>query len=153
MLRLGRHKARGARRRPATAELVLDRGQDPAEAGHLIHGKPCTDIEWATWRALRSLGWDEDRVLYQVSVFGGRSLVGGGQILDFVVDTGAGAVVVDVRGARWHGPQSGKAARDRWREMQLLSMLAAPRLVVVFEDVAHDWARLRALLLREVGAR
>lgn len=152
-LQVGRKAARGERQTLARPVLVQDVTEDPAEVGHLIQGQRCSDIEWATYRALRSLGWSDEQVMFQVSAFGGRSLVGGGQVLDFVVNTGAGAVVVDVRGARFHGPQAGKAARDRWREIQLMAMADAPRLVIVWEDVAHDWSRLRAQLAREVGTR
>lgn len=153
VLRLGRRAGRGEPRRPGRPERVRDRAQDRAESGHHIHGEKASDLEWAVYTALRSLGWTDKEISFQVRVFGGRALIGGGQVLDFVVDTGGGHVVIDVRGVAWHGPQAGKAARDRWREIQVMATPNAPRYVVVWEDVARDWSRLRALLLREIGAR
>ena len=134
-------------------EQVRDVGSDPAEAGHAIQGSPASDIEWAVYRALRSLGWDDDRVRFEVSFQGGRAMVGGGQVLDFIVDTGTVPVVVDVRGRQFHGASVGKSSRDRMREMQILATSPTPRLLVIWEEVAHQWEQLRALLLREVGAR
>lgn len=152
-LDIKRRAGRGAARRPGRAEVVRDKTQDRAEAGRTIQGQPASDIEWATYCALRSLGWTDNEVGFQVSIYGGRVLIGGGQVLDFVVSSGASNVVIDVRGARYHGAQAGKAARDRWRELRVQAAAVPPRYVVIWEDVGHNWQRLRAQLLREVGAR
>jgi hypothetical protein len=121
------------------------------ESGHLIDGHRSSGPEWEVYKALRSLGYD-DEVRFQVAAFGGRRFVGG-QVLDFVVKSGPTTVVIDVRGTYWHGPQAGKTACDRWREIQLAAMPDPPRVVVVWEDVATSPDRLRALLLKELGAK
>jgi hypothetical protein len=138
---------------PVQPQLVRDTSEDRAEPGHRIQGKEASDIEWATYCALRSLGWKADDIGFQVPIFGGRALIGGGQVLDFVITQGPVAVVIDVRGRRWHGAEVGKSARDREREIRLMADKKQQRLVIVWEDVAHRWDRLRELLLEEVGTK
>lgn len=146
----GRKAARAKLRPPLLPAPVKDRPGEP-EGGHTIQGYGASAAEWEVYKALRALGWD-DEIQFQASVFGGRQFPGG-QILDFVLHAGPASAVIDVRGLRYHGPQAGKSARDRWREVQLAAMPNAPRVVVVWEDVAHSADRLRSLLLRELGAR
>ena len=149
VLQLGTKPARRERRRPVAPAPVLETSD--VEPGHLIQGHKASGPEWAVYKVLRSLGYD-DEVQFQVSVFGGQRFPGG-QILDFVIAAGPQTVVVDVRGLRYHGTQAGKAPRDRFREMQLAAMPDPPRVVVVWEDIAVSADRLRALLLRELGAK
>ena len=154
-----RKKPRAAKKETAQAKAMMpqverDAVEDPAEAGRAIQGQRASDIEWATYRALRSLGYDDNDIMFQVGMFGGRSRFGGGQILDFVVSTGAGTWVIDVRGQAYHGAAAGKSSRDRWRELQVLGSTNTPPVWVnVWEDVAHNWQQLRAQLLRELGAK
>lgn len=123
---------------------------DVAEAGHMVFGKKASDIEWATYKALLSLGWKSFG--FQVSVFGGRRIKGG-QVLDFVLRRPSGeTIVVDVRGEYFHGNTAANKAADRARELQLLAGSSTPRLVIIWEREAHNWQRLRAKLLQEVGA-
>ena len=138
---------------PVQPQLVVDKSEDPAEAGHRINGKRASDIEWATYRALRSLGWESADIGCQMPGMGGRIQVGGGQVLDFVINQGTMTVVIDVRGRRWHGSEVGKEASDTEREIRLMAGREPRRLVVVWEEVAHDWSRLREFLLEEVGAK
>ena len=150
-LTLDRKPARAKAQRPIVPAKVVDRSDNLSEAGHTIQGYSASAAEWAVYTALRSLGWD-DEIQFQTSVFGGRQFPGG-QVLDFVIHAGPQSAVIDVRGLRWHGPQVGKSARDRWREVQLSAMPHPPRLVVVWEDVAESRERLRSLLLKELGAK
>jgi hypothetical protein len=152
-LSTSRSRRRTKRDRPAAPELVTDKAQDTTEAGHSIQGHQASDIEWATYKALRSLGWDDSDLVFQAHAFGGRSQVGGGQVLDFLIERGPQPVVIDVRGQAWHGSAAGKSAADRWREIRLAAMPAPPKLVVVWEEIAHNRDRLRSLLLRELGAK
>jgi len=135
-------------RRPTQPELITEHAA--LELGHTINGRKASGPEWEVYKALRSLGYD-DEVQFQVSAFGGRRFIGG-QVLDFVVRSGPTAAVIDVRGIYWHGAQASKSTRDRWREVQLAAMPDPPRVIVVWEDVATSPDRLRALLLKELGA-
>lgn len=151
-LQPARRKRKAERDRPPTPTLVTDPTTDPTEPGRTVQGKRASNLEWATYKALRSLGYDDSDIAFQLSVFGGREIAGG-QVLDFVVRAGPRPVVVDVRGARWHGTRTRATARDRWREIQLSALPDPPRVVIVWEEIAHNWRRLRALLLRELGAK
>lgn len=150
---------RAPKKESATAKAVMpsverDAVEDPAEAGRTIQGVKASDIEWATYRALRSLGWQDRDISFQVESFGGRSRFGGGQVLDFIVQSGAGTWVIDVRGRAYHGATAGKSARDRIRELQVMgSTTSPPRYITIWEEVAHNWQQLRAVLLRELGAQ
>lgn len=147
-----REAARADKARPAFPRRD-GREDDHTEEGHTIKGKPASAIEWAVYVALRGLGWDDEFLDFQVAVYGGRSRFGGGQVLDFVVNAGPRSAVIDVRGFRYHGPSAGRSAADRWREIQIAALPDSPRVIVVWEDVAHQASRLRSLLLRELGAR
>jgi len=146
-------KGRGKKRVSLGGVKVRERTQDVAEDGHKIQGRDASDIEWAVYKGLRSLGWTDDDVSFQVPIHGGRNPVGGGQVLDFVVIIGPNRVIIDVRGRQFHGPTAGKSARDRWREIQVTADPDAAKYVVVWEEVAHNWGRLRSHLLKEVGAK
>lgn len=144
-------RKRGTKEAESPALPVHVKVVDPAEAGHSIGGVKASDIEWATWRALLSLGWKAEEIQFQVHVFGGRTLKGG-QVLDFVLErAGMTPIVIDVRGREFHGKTAALAAKDAAREFQLAASGKHPRLVVVWEEVAHNWGALRALLSAEVG--
>lgn len=152
ILQLGRKPARGARKDPAQPVLVVDRGENKGEPGHLIDGKSASAPEWAVNLVLRELGWGPE-ISFQVPIMGGRALIGGGQVLDFVLNIGPTTTVIDVRGHHWHGAAAGRGAADRFREMQLAAMPNPPKLIIVWENVAYAHERLRAQLLRELGAK
>lgn len=138
---------------PRQPVQTKERTQDAAEDGHAIQGREASDIEWAVYRALLSLGWTDDEIFFQVPMQHGRIPVGGGQVLDFVVYVGPGRVIIDVRGRQFHGPTSGKSAKDRFREIQAMSDPNTAKYVIVWEETAHNWGRLRSQLLRDVGSK
>jgi hypothetical protein len=145
--------SRGESPRPATPEQVKDRTSDPAEAGHTIGGLPASDIEWATYRGLRALGYDASDIAFQQHFMGGRRLPGG-QVLDFVVQQNRTTVVIDVRGEHWHGDAAGKGPRDDWKEMMISARMGGPtRTVVIWEREAHSWTTLLRKLSAEVGVK
>lgn len=151
-----RKPGRGRKRVPKRAVKITERNQDRTEDGRLIQGREASDIEWAAYVCLLSLGYTDDDIQFQVPINGGRNRVGGGQVLDFVIDLGGGRggrVILDVRGRRYHGPTAGKSAADRWREIQAVSQPDQPRYVIVWEEEAHNWGRLRSKLIREIGPK
>ena len=139
-----------AKRKPVK---VRERFQDRTEEGRTIQGRSASALEWAAYVGLKSIGYTDDDILFQVPISGGRNAIGGGQVLDFVVTTGQGRVIIDVRGRQFHGPQAGRAAADRFREIQAMNQPDQPKYVIIWEEVAHNWGRLRSLLVREVGPR
>jgi hypothetical protein len=124
---------------------------DPAEAGHRLQGRKASDIEWATYKALRSLGYGDKDISFQVSIFGGR-MRRGGQVLDFVIQRDGGpSIVIDVRGEYFHRGTAAQIARDREKRLRLLAEPRAPRMIIIWESEAHNWTRLRRKLIEEVG--
>lgn len=144
---------RGRKRVPRKPTLITERTQDRTEEGHLIQKRQASDLEWAVYVGLLSLGWTDDNIQFQVPINGGRNLVGGGQVLDFVLTNGSQRTIIDVRGRQFHGPTAGKSAEDRWREIQAVNQPDTPRYVIIWEEEAHNWGRLRAKLLKSVGAK
>lgn len=67
---------------------------------YFVQGYRASDLEWRTYRMLLKLGWTNREIRFQVDFMGGR--MPGGQVLDFVVWSFSGPIVIPVNGDYWH---------------------------------------------------
>lgn len=86
--------------RPAENQLLDPEGAVEGPKRHRIQGKRASNLEWMVYQALRRLKWTDDDIEFQVGVLGGR--LPGGAVLDFVVWTYAGPVIIEPDGDHWH---------------------------------------------------
>lgn len=87
------------------------------DAPHFIRGFKASDLEWRAWQAILVLGWPESRIEWQVDVLGGR--MPGGRVLDIVVWTFSGPVVLAINGDYWHA----RGERQKQEEKNTEAML------------------------------
>lgn len=117
---------------------------------YFVMGRRASDLEARVYRTLKRLGWGDDDIQFQVDVLGGR--LPGGQVLDFVVWTPGGPVVIAVNGDYWHGRSLNVREKDRRNEAVLAAIwgrkykfLAVYSADLLTDEIAYQ--RLR----REVG--
>jgi hypothetical protein len=86
--------------------------------------------------------------IYQVDYFGGRS-VRGGQVLDFLIYPGMGALTqgISVKGDYWHTGQLGM--RDRLNELILEEFLGKP-LIILWGDETDSFSDAVSALRRHL---
>lgn len=96
----------------ATAGRQFERERPPS-LQYTIFGKDASDLEWLTYRSLGRLGWRDGEIDFQVDFLGGR--LPGGVVLDFVVWTFGGPIILEPSGDYWHASSLAQAQRDRQR--------------------------------------
>lgn len=130
---------------------LLPRNKDVVETGpFFIFGQKASDLEWRTYRTLRRLGWRDEQIQFQTDVLGGRQP--GGQVLDFIVWTYSGPVVIAVNGDYWHGRSLTIKERDRVNAAQVRELWGRQlRYLALYTADLIDEATALRVLLREVG--
>lgn len=84
---------------------------------HFIRGMKASDLEWRAWQTILMLGWPQSRIEWQVDVLGGR--MPGGRVLDIVVWTFSGPVVLAVNGDYWHARGERQRQQEAFTEAAL----------------------------------
>lgn len=119
------------RRRPrmAWAGQLLTQGKDlkrkePEMKGPFrVLGRKASDIEYRTYQTLLKLGWGHE-IEFQVDVLGGR--MPGGAVLDYVVWTYGGPVILEVNGDYWHSRGEQMIQEDLQRRSEIAAVWDRP---------------------------
>lgn len=86
--------------RPLRAASLILAKKQPVSGPFYVQGRRASDLEDRAYKALLKLGWTDREIRFQVDFLGGRQP--GGQVLDFVVWSFSGPVVIPVNGDYWH---------------------------------------------------
>jgi hypothetical protein len=142
----------GGSRRPGIKRGVFSKQaqklKPPPETMGLINGRvPGSSWEWNTARALWSLNWD---FMYQVSLRGGRQLLGG-LVLDFLVKTNPAWTAMPVNGPHWHTEK-----KDEYLMRSLIDALREEGYLVrgdpvILWEEAASYETARAFIFQKIG--
>jgi len=110
-----------------------------------IQGKRASDIEYTCYLALKALGWQDGQLEFQVSTLGGRNP--GGSMLDFVVWSNAGPIVIEVNGDTWHSTTESQRQRDLMRSARITEAWGSEvqYIVLTTGDLVPDEVAVRNL--------
>lgn len=120
----------------------------PREVGpFFVQGKRASDLEWRVYKALKRLGWSDSNVDFQTPILGGR--LPGGAVLDFVVWTMGGPVIVEPNGDYWHTSAAQLIQRDKQRSQMIAEVWHHPfRYYILAQgDLLDDDMAYRKLLI------
>jgi hypothetical protein len=114
-----------------------------------VQGHKASDLEWRVYRMLHMLGWNDDNLVFQTSILGGRNP--GGQVLDFVLYGPGTITVINVNGDHWHAFGQ-KQDLTKFKESQVAAVMPGARVFSLYSaDLATDDIAL--MKLRTIAGR
>jgi len=142
------------RRGAAKSEARLQRqaiipGSNAKRVGPFqIQGKRASDIEYTCYLALLYLGWEDGVIEFQVATLGGRNP--GGHMIDFVLWSNAGPIVIEVDGDVWHIVTEEQRQHARMRQAAVEAAWGGKVVYVVLGtgDLQPDDVAVNTLLQR-----
>lgn len=86
-----------------------------------VQGYKASDLEFTCYQALLALGWTDADIEFQKNTLGGR--LPGGQVLDFVVHSPGGDIVIAVDGDAWHNRTEAQRQDDLFQQQRISKAL------------------------------